>query len=134
VPHCPIQGVRVLLVDDEPDAREALVGILTHYGAIVYAAGSAADAVRALNRQPIDVLLADIGMPGEDGYDLIRSVRRLASSAADIPAVAVTAFTSDFDRRRAIEAGFQVHISKPIDPTTLVATVAELGHSRASVR
>src|SRR5439155_20279333 len=75
--HCPIDGVRVLLVDDEPDAREALVGILTHYGAVVHAAGSAADAVSALNREPIDVLLADIGMPGEDGYDLIRSVRLL---------------------------------------------------------
>jgi CheY-like chemotaxis protein len=123
----------VLLVDDEPDARDALVGILTHYGAVVRAAGSAADAVAALSQEPLDVLLADIGMPGEDGYDLIRTVRRLATGAAGIPAVAVTAFTSDFDRRRALEAGFQVHLSKPIDPSTLVATVAQLGR-RASVR
>jgi CheY-like chemotaxis protein len=130
----PIQGVRVLLVDDEPDARDALVGILTHYGAVVRAAGSAADAVTALNKEPLDVLLADIGMPGEDGYDLIRSVRGLASGAAGIPAVAVTAFTSDADRRRALEAGFQVHLSKPVDPSMLVATVAALGRRRASVR
>jgi len=129
-----LTGVRVLLVDDEADARDALVGILTHYGAVVRAAGSAADAVATLTREPIDVLLADIGMPGEDGYDLIHSVRGLASDASGVPAVAVTAFTSDIDRRRALEAGFQVHLSKPIDPSALVATVAELGRSRTSVR
>jgi CheY-like chemotaxis protein len=126
-------GLRVLLVDDEPDAREALTGILRHYGAIVRAAGSAADAMAALQDQPVDVLLADIGMPGADGYDLIRYVRSLeSSSASHVPAVAVTAFTSDADRRRALDAGYQVHLSKPIDPSALVATVAALGRPSAS--
>jgi CheY-like chemotaxis protein len=121
-------GLRVLLVDDEPDAREALAGILQHHGAIVRAASSAADAIAALLAQPVDVLLADIGMPGADGYDLIRDVRCLESQpASQVPAVAVTAFTSDADRRRALEAGFQMHLSKPVDPSALVATVAALG-------
>jgi CheY-like chemotaxis protein len=125
-PH--LFGLRVLLVDDEPDAREALAGILQHHGAIVRAASSAADALAALQAQPVDVLLADIGMPGADGYDLIRDVRCLESRpAAQVPAVAVTAFTSDADRRRALDAGFQVHLSKPVDPSALVATVAALG-------
>jgi CheY-like chemotaxis protein len=132
-PH--LRGVSVLLVDDEPDAREALARILQHYGATVRAAASAADAIQTLRSEHVDVLLADIGMPGEDGYDLIRAVRTLtAPSASHVPAVAVTAFTSDADRRRALDAGYQVHLSKPIDPSALVATVAELGRHAAPVR
>jgi CheY-like chemotaxis protein len=131
-----LRGLRVLLVDDEPDAREALAELLRHYGAIVRAAGSAADAMAALKNQPVDVLLADIGMPGADGYDLIRHVRALESEPISlVPAVAVTAFTSDADRKRALDAGFQEHLPKPIDPTALVATVAALGRPAvASVR
>jgi CheY-like chemotaxis protein len=131
-----LRGLRVLLVDDEPDAREALAELLRHYGAIVRAAGSAADAMAALKNQPVDVLLADIGMPGADGYDLIRHVRTLEPEPISlVPAVAVTAFTSDADRKRALDAGFQVHLPKPIDPTALVATVAALGRPAvASVR
>jgi CheY-like chemotaxis protein len=133
-PHA-VTGLRVLLVDDEPDAREALMGILEHYGAVVRIAGSAEDAISALRDEPFDVLLADIGMPGADGYDLIRSVRTLESDrAAHVPAAAVTAFASDADRRRALAAGYQVHLSKPVDPTALVATVAALGRPAASVR
>src|SRR6187399_2480520 len=90
-----LYNLRVLLVDDEPDAREALMGILQHYGATVRIAGSAAEAIAALQLEPVDVLLADIGMPGADGYDLIRYVRALDSlPAAKVPAVAVTAFAS----------------------------------------
>jgi len=135
--HLPpyLGGVNVLLVDDEPDAREALSRILQHYGATVRAASSAADAMETLRSEHVDVLLADIGMPGEDGYDLIRAVRRLTSpEACQVPAVAVTAFTSDADRRRALDAGYQVHLSKPIDPSALVATVAELGRHPAPAR
>jgi CheY-like chemotaxis protein len=121
-------GLRVLLVDDEPDAREALRGILQLHGAVVRTAGSAADAIGALQHDTYDVLLADIGMPGADGYDLIRYVRGLENGAArHMPAAAVTAFASDADRRRALDAGFQVHLSKPVDPASLVATVAVLG-------
>jgi CheY-like chemotaxis protein len=80
-------------------------------------------------------LLADIGMPGADGYYLIRYVRGLeTSTASQMPAEAVTAFASDADRRRALEAGFQVHLSKPVDPAALVATVAVLGRPRAALR
>jgi CheY-like chemotaxis protein len=130
-----LRGLRVLLVDDEPDAREALTGILRVHGADVEAAASAAEAIDALQRQRFDVLLADIGMPGADGYDLIRYVRGLeANSSAHVPAVAVTAFSSDLDRRRALDAGFQVHLSKPVDPAALIATVAVLGRPTASVR
>jgi CheY-like chemotaxis protein len=121
-------GLRVLLVDDEPDAREALRGILQLHGAVVRTAGSAADAIGALQHDTYDVLLADIGMPGADGYDLIRYVRGLENgSARHMPAAAVTAFASDADRRRALDAGFQVHLAKPVDPASLVATVAVLG-------
>ena len=128
-------GLRVLLVDDEPDAREALMGILQFHGAVVRAAASAADAIAALQLEEFDVLLADIGMPGADGYDLIRYVRRLeARSASRVPAAAVTAFSSDADRRRALDAGYQVHLSKPVDPAALVATVAVLGRPSAPVR
>jgi CheY-like chemotaxis protein len=130
-----LDGLRVLLVDDEPDAREALTGILELHGAVVRMAGSAADAISALQTDAFDVLLADIGMPGVDGYDLIRYVRGLESgSTHQVPAAAVTAFASDADRRRALDAGFQVHISKPVDPAALVATVAVLGRARAIVR
>jgi CheY-like chemotaxis protein len=128
-------ALRVLLVDDEPDAREALMGILQHYGARVRVAGSAADAIVALQHEPVDVLLADIGMPGADGYDLIRYVRSLESEeAARVPAVAVTAFASEADRRRALDAGFQMHLSKPVDPGALVAAVAALARPTSSVR
>lgn len=128
-------GLRVLLVDDEPDAREALTAILRFHGAVVRSAGSAADAIAALQHEPFDVLLADIGMPGADGYDLIRYVRKLKTgSASRVPAAAVTAFSSDADRRRALDAGFQVHLSKPVDPAALVATVAVLGRPPAPVR
>lgn len=122
-----LRGLRVLLVDDEPDAREALIGILQHHGAVVQEASSAADAIEALQHDSFDVLLADIGMPGADGYDLIRYIRALKShAAARVPAAAVTAFTSDADRQRALEAGFQVHLAKPVDPAALVETVVLL--------
>lgn len=128
-------GLRVLLVDDEPDAREALTAILQMHGAVVRSADSAADAIGALQHDAFDVLLADIGMPGADGYDLIRYVRALEhGSAGRMPAAAVTAFASDADRRRALDAGFQVHLSKPVDPAALVATVAVLGRPHAAVR
>jgi CheY-like chemotaxis protein len=133
-PAMPLRlaGLHVLIVDDEPDARRALAGILSHHGAVVVEAASAAEALAAIGNEPVDVLLADISMPGEDGYDLIRRVRRLSSSAAALPAAAVTARTGDTDRQRALQAGFQVHLPKPIDPQMLVSTVATLRGRPAS--
>lgn len=122
-----LRGLHVLVVDDESDARQAVAGILTHHGAVVLQAGSTAEALDAIARGPVDVLLADICMPGEDGYDLIKRIRNLDPSVAGLPAAAVTACAADGDRERALQAGFQVHLPKPVDPETLVSTVCRLG-------
>ena len=122
-----LYGVRVLLVDDEPDALEVMSSALETCGASVTTATSARDALDSLARDPFDVLLSDIAMPDADGYDLIRGVRGLAPSpVAQIPAAAVTAFASDEDRRRALAAGFHTHLAKPIAPALLAQTVATL--------
>src|SRR5207245_2735462 len=97
-----------------------------HGGSVTVA--SAGDALALVQRERIDVLLADIAMPNEDGYTLIRKVRALPAPAAAIPAAALTAFVRDEDRRQALGAGFQVHLAKPIDPHALVDAVARLGH------
>jgi CheY-like chemotaxis protein len=121
-------GLTVLLVDDEADAREVVAGILRHYGATVVSVATVADAVARLREGRIDVLLTDIAMPGQDGYDLIRRVRKLG-----VPAAALTAFATDEDRRKALAAGFQVHLSKPVEPSVLIDTIETLGR-RATVR
>ena len=122
-----LDGIRVLLVDDEADVREIMKLVLEGSGATVIAVPSAREAVDALSRVDVDVLLADIAMPEQDGYDLIRQVRGLpAARAARIPAAAVTACARDDERQRALAAGFQVHLTKPLDPSQLVHTVASL--------
>ena len=118
----------VLLVDDEADAREVVAGILRHYGATVVSVASVADAVTRLREGRIDVLPTDIAMPGQDGYDLIRRVRKLG-----VPTAALTAFASEEDRRKALAAGFQVHLSKPVEPGLLIDTIEMLGR-KTSVR
>ncbi len=119
-----LRGLRVLIVDDEPDARELASTILSQGGATVVAAASAVHALTVLDEQTVDVMLSDIGMPELDGYELIRRVRQLPTPAAKIPAAALTAFARIEDRQRAILAGFQLHVSKPIEPTELTAVVA----------
>lgn len=122
-----LAGVSVLVVDDDPDAREVVAAILRHYGARVILATSAASALLALRREGADVVVADLGMPVEDGYDLIRQIRDIGSEAvAAVPAAALTAYTTEEDRQRALESGFQAHLSKPVDPAILVATVDRL--------
>ncbi len=126
-PLTPLTGVRVLLVDDEPDAREVMASALESCGATVISAGSAEDALQTLASSEIDVLLADIAMPDKDGYELIREIRRLPSSVTSrIPAAAVTAFASDEDQQQALAAGFQRHLAKPVPPAILAEAVAEL--------
>ena len=120
-----LRGIRVLVVDDESDAREALEGILRFHGAVVHSASSVVEALRLIDQEPLDVLLADIAMPGRDGYDLIRTIRKKKNP---IPAAAVTAFTGDEDRARALEAGFQVHLGKPMQPERLLSTVLSLAN------
>ena len=126
-----LEGLRVLAVDDEQDSREFIVAALEHCGAEVTAVCSADEALFAIVSENPDVLVCDIGMPGEDGYSLIRRVRALGKEqSGDIPAAALTAYASDEDRLRALVAGFQTHIPKPVNPTELVAVVANLANRK----
>ncbi len=126
-PSPPLAGLRVLAVDDDRDTLDVVAELLSLRGAEVVPAASAAEALKALERFDPDVLVSDIGMPERDGYDLIRDIRSLGRGPAELPAVAVTAFASPEDRRRALAAGFQVHLPKPVDPGELTAVVARLG-------
>ncbi|HEU4534147.1 MAG TPA: ATP-binding protein, partial [Polyangiaceae bacterium] len=120
-------GLRVLAIDDDPDARDLVCAILEGQGARVEAAGSAAEGFEAFVRSPPDLLVSDIGMPGEDGYSLIRRVRALpADQGGRVPAIALTAFTRAVDRARALTAGFRAHVTKPIDPAELTGVIASL--------
>ncbi|HEY7516963.1 MAG TPA: PAS domain S-box protein [Methylomirabilota bacterium] len=118
-----LDGVRVLVVDDEPDARALLGTVLEQCGAAVAAVPSAAAALAALARERYDVLLSDISMPEEDGYQLMRKVRTVAPR---LPAAAVTAFARAEDRDAALAAGFQLHVAKPVEPVALARAVESL--------
>ncbi|MEA5552162.1 PAS domain S-box protein [Anabaena cylindrica UHCC 0172] len=122
-----LEGLRVLIVDDEADARHLLTTILGQYGAQVMAVSSAPEAITALPEFHPDILVSDIGMPQEDGYTLIRKIRSLPSDkGGKIPAVALTAYARAEDRTQALLAGFQLHIPKPVNPAELAAVVANL--------
>jgi signal transduction histidine kinase/ActR/RegA family two-component response regulator len=128
-----LAGVRVLVVDDEEDARELVATILTRCGAEVEVAHSASEGLVTLERRRPDVLLSDIEMPDEDGYSLIRRVRSLPGERGGlVPAAALTAYASAQDRAKALAAGFDVHVPKPIQPAELVAVVASLRASKLS--
>jgi signal transduction histidine kinase len=123
-----LDGVRVLIVDDDEQSRAIVAEYLRSHHAVVRTAASATEAFELLQGEQADVLLADIAMPGEDGYALIRKVRACSISAlASIPAAALTAFARDEDRQQALQSGFQLHLSKPVDPKSLVEAVASLG-------
>jgi CheY-like chemotaxis protein len=124
VANARLDGVRVLLVDDEPDANEAVRVLLDMCGAEVRVAGSAAHAYEILSRWNPDVLVTDIGMPGEDGYSLLARVRARTDARAQIPAIALTAFASADDRARLLSAGFRLHLAKPAEPGELTAAIA----------
>jgi PAS domain S-box-containing protein len=127
--ECPerLDGLRVLVVDDEPDARELLSVGLGQCGAEVTTASSAQEALEAVAGAKFDILISDIGMPGEDGYELIRRVRALPAGAGGrTPAVALTAYARTEDRLRAMRAGFEMHVSKPVELTELVVVLANL--------
>ncbi len=129
VPMVRLDGLHVLVVDDEADARQVLVMVLEQVGAIVTAVGSAREALEALEVLPEarpDVLVSDLGMPGQDGFDLIRQVRDQGHDARHLPAVALTAFVQKSDAHLALLAGFQVHVSKPVDPHNLTSVIASL--------
>jgi CheY-like chemotaxis protein len=126
-----LEGLHVLVVDDEEDARAILATVLTRYGALVTTAASVPEAMAAIDRRSPDVLLSDIGMPHQDGYALLRELRTRASSRGGaIPAVAITAYASAGDRAAAAAAGYQAHVAKPFESSAVASLVAHLGRGR----
>jgi len=127
-----LHGTRVLVIDDEPDAREVVASVLERCGADVIVAGSAAEAMPIVERDRPDVVLSDIEMPEEDGYSLMRRIRELPTDRGGLtPAAALTAYAGTEDRIRVLDAGFQMHVPKPVQPAELAAVVASLsGRSR----
>lgn len=126
-----LTGIRVLTVDDDPDARELLTVLLTEYGATVLTVASAAEVLANLESFQPDVLVSDIGMPEIDGYSLIQQIRTLTpEKGGEIPAIALTAYARVDDYERAIISGYQRHVTKPLDPEELVQAVVALVHSK----
>ncbi|HTV20010.1 MAG TPA: response regulator [Polyangiaceae bacterium] len=126
-PPANLRGLEIVVVDDEPDARELVACALEHCGAHVRMAGDAGAARALLATQLPDVIISDIAMPDEDGYDLIRSVRSsLPANDRHLAAIALTASASRSDQLRSLSAGFDVHIGKPVNPWDLARAVREL--------
>jgi CheY-like chemotaxis protein len=121
-----LDGLRILLVDDDADVRDAIAAVLAECGAKVVACGCGADALQALKREAPDVLVSDIAMPGMDGQSLMRRIRELGARRGSVPAIALTGYASPADRTQALLAGYQVFLPKPFDPAELVTLVAKL--------
>jgi CheY-like chemotaxis protein len=119
-----LSGVRILLVEDDTDTRECLALALEEQGAVVRAASCVADALERIAEELPDALISDLGMPGEDGYSLIRQVR--AKGDSKLPALALSAYVRPEERTRALLAGFDLHIGKPVEPPDLAAAVRSL--------
>jgi CheY-like chemotaxis protein len=123
-PRASLDRVRVLVVDDEPDARELISTVLREIGAIVETASSVAEAFELFKTWRPQAIVSDIGMPDEDGFSLIRRIRELPESEGGrTPALALTAFARIEDRARALEAGYTAHVPKPVDPNVLAMAV-----------
>lgn len=130
-----LDGVRVLIVDDDFDTRQMLDAVLSQCQAEVISVGSAAEAIHEIERRKPDVMVSDLGMPEQDGYELIRKVREIESGndKSAIPALALTAYAKAEDRVRALADGYQVHLSKPVEPSEFVLVVANLaGRGKSS--
>lgn len=121
-----LNGLLILVVDDEIDSRQMIVQALTMFGATVVTGSSAKEGLLEIETKNPDILVSDIGMPEEDGYSLIRKVRNLDNEKSKIPAIALTAFSQQKDRERALDAGFQDHLAKPVEFTKLVSIIKEL--------
>jgi CheY-like chemotaxis protein len=120
-----LAGLKIVVVDDERDARELLRRVLEECDARVHTAGSAAEALPLIATQKPDVLVSDIGMAEVDGYELLRRIRsEIPGDAGKLPAIALTAFARSEDRTRALLAGFLAHVAKPVEPSELIATIA----------
>jgi CheY-like chemotaxis protein/two-component sensor histidine kinase len=122
-----LRGVRALVVEDQPESRDVLTLALMGCGAETVAAGTAAEAIALLDRLPLDLLVSDIGLPGMDGYALMRHLRRATNGRnARIPAIALTALAHECDRQQALRAGYNVHLAKPVDMNELARVAASL--------
>jgi len=122
-----LKNVRILVVEDDLDTQELLKTVLQQHGAQVGTVESAAGALAELKRAKPDIILSDIAMAGENGYELIRKIRSLSPAAGGhIPAIALTAYAGAVDRRRALLAGFQTHLAKPVEPDDLLAVILSL--------
>ena len=120
-----LSGIKVLVVDDEADARDLIKRVLEECNAEVLTAGTAVEALQMVEKEKPHVLVSDIGMPDVDGFELLKRVRALGEArGGKVPAIALTAFARSEDRTRALRAGFVIHVSKPVEPSELVATVA----------
>jgi signal transduction histidine kinase/ActR/RegA family two-component response regulator len=124
-----LDDLRIVVVDDDADGRTLTALVLAQAGASVKAVASAGEALHALDVQPADALVTDIGLPDEDGYALLRAIRqREAERGGFLPAIALTGYARDEDRRRVLAAGFQGHVAKPVEPAELIATIAAVAH------
>ncbi|MCV3217256.1 response regulator, partial [Plectonema radiosum NIES-515] len=122
-----LEGIKILVVDDDVDSRDFISFVLQQEKAEVIAVDSALEALQILAKSKLDVLLSDIGMPEMDGYMLIRQVRNwLPEKGGEIPAIALTAYAGEYDRKLAISAGFSYHLPKPVEPAQLIAAVSKL--------
>jgi CheY-like chemotaxis protein len=121
-----LTGINILVVDDEADTREFVAVVLRQRGATVKTADSAAAALSVLQQFDLDVLLSDIGMPEQDGYSLVQQVNASAAQPGRVKAIALTAYAGDFNQKKALQAGFVQHITKPIQPEQLVRVIAAL--------
>jgi len=134
-----LSGLNILTVDDEAQARDLVATLLKKYGAAITAASSSAEAMEFLTKNgaegKFDVLVSDIGMPDENGYTLVRRLRQLPAPVGKIPAIALTGFDRVEDRINALEAGFQMHLAKPVEPAELMVVIAALtGRSLENAR
>jgi CheY-like chemotaxis protein len=126
MPKIDFNGFHVLLVEDDADSREMLEMALSSFGVRTTAVDNAADALRLVKETRPSLLISDVGLPGEDGYDLIQKVRRLPSEeGGTVPAIALTGYVSLQDRARALEAGYQEHMAKPLEVETLIEMVKD---------
>jgi PAS domain S-box-containing protein len=129
----PIRGLSILIIEDDADSREMLSVLLENVGAVPVAAATVGEGLRLLGDLEIDVVLSDIGMPGRDGFDLIRTLRSFPNPRVQhAPALAVTAFTRKEDRERILAAGFDAHVAKPVEPRELFAAIADTVRRRQS--
>ncbi|MCO6432646.1 MAG: response regulator [Deltaproteobacteria bacterium] len=121
------ESLRILIVEDDPDSREMIGRLLKHHGAQVTLASSSADAIRAVDKSKPDIIVSDIGMPDQDGYEMLKAILRFHG---DIAAVAVTAFARPEDQAKALRAGFQYHLRKPLEPVQLLTVISRIAAAK----